>query len=244
MMASRWSQASRSNPLSNLYPGSPDSSVTRVDRHESPDHFAASPSSQEPAPLNDNCARYILSVMAVFLNPDPDHPLMLQSYFSDLSFRDFDSLDIHAEEAAETCADAPTRAPSSTRPMDAALRTQSSSSSVKSSKLSFHSTIQIPAPRSVYDKTHCSLVRSSAPVNALIAKYAGRIVFYLSASNWMVVNERLRAKIHSLTKDSSDNKDIGDLELIAHSALDRQRLVQLLIGMSYYLVFLLPLIKR
>ena len=234
-MASRWSQGSRCNPLSNMYPGSPDSSATRVDRHGSPDHSAALPSLQEPVPLNDNCARYVLSVMAVFLNPDPDHPLVLQSHFSDLSFRDFDSLDIHAEEAAETCAmDAPpTPALGSTRPMDAALRTQSSSSSVKSSKLSLHSAIQIPAPRSVYEKTHCSLVRSSAPVNALITKYAGRIVFYLSASNWMVVNERLRAKIHSLTKESSDNKDIGDLELLAHSALDRQRLVQLLIGLSH-----------
>ena len=237
MMASRWGQASRGNPL---YPGSPNSSVTRIDCHGSRDHSAAPPSLQEPVPLNDNCARYVLSVMAVFLNPDPDHPLILQNHFSDLSFRDFDSLDVHPEDAAVTFAVdvPPTPAP---RPLDIPLRTQSSSSSVKSSKPSLHSAIQIPTPRSVYEKTHCSLVRSSAPMNALIAKYAGRIVFYLSASNWMVVNERLRTKIHSLTKESSDNKDIGDLELIAHSALDRQRLVQLLIGMSP--VFLLPLIK-
>jgi len=231
MMASRWSQASRGNPLSNAYPGSSDSSITRVDRNGSSDHSAASPPLQEPVPLNDNCARYVLSVMAVFLNPDPDHPLMLHSHFSDLLFRDFDSLDLHAEEAGVYAP--PTPAPATPRPMDTPLRTQSSSNSVKSSKLSLHSTIQIPAPRSVYEKTHCSLVKSSAPVNTLIAKYAGRIVFYLSASNWMVVNERLRAKIHSLTKESPDNKDIGDLELIAHSALDRQRLVQLLIGMSH-----------
>jgi neurofibromin 1 len=76
-----------------------------------------------------------------------------------------------------------------------------------------------------------SLVRSALPINELITKYAGRIVFHLSASNWNGVYNRLRTKIHFLASNSSENPDVTDLQLIAHLALDKQRLVQLLNGM-------------
>ena len=77
-----------------------------------------------------------------------------------------------------------------------------------------------------------SLIRSALPVNELITKYVGRIVFHLSASNWNGVYNRLRTKIHFLASNSSENPDVTDLQLIAHLALDKQRLVQLLNGVS------------
>lgn len=232
-MASRWNQGLHSSSRSmRHYPMSPEShsvnGSTRSTRQTSSDHY-------EPSPLNDNCARYVLSVMVLFLRPSPDHPLMLRSPFSDLTFRDFSH--IVSEDSTENSPDTPITSPSHfTRPNGSILRPQSSSNSVKSGKMSLNSTIHIPVKKATYEKTHMSLVRSSTQVNTLIAKYAGRIVFHLSASNWLVVNERLRGKIHSLTKEVPENKDMGDLELIAHSALDRQRLVQLLIGRSFFVV--------
>ena len=82
----------------------------------------------------------------------------------------------------------------------------------------------------MYEKTHTSMVKSARPINDLIAKYSGRIIFHLSASNWTGVYARLRTKIHFLASNPSDNPDITDLQLMAHIALDKQRLVQLLSG--------------
>jgi neurofibromin 1 len=81
-----------------------------------------------------------------------------------------------------------------------------------------------------YEKTPVTLIKSSLSLNSLIAKFVGRIVYHLSASNWNVVFHRLRNKIHYLAGSIEDNPDVIDLTLINHSALDRSRLVQVLNG--------------
>jgi len=73
-----------------------------------------------------------------------------------------------------------------------------------------------------------SLVTSSLAVNDLIAKYVGRIIFHISASNWKVVFERLSTKISYIATHPEHNPDSIDLQLMSHSVLDRTRLVVLL----------------
>jgi hypothetical protein len=75
------------------------------------------------------------------------------------------------------------------------------------------------------------LARSHFSLNALILKFAGRIVYHLSASNWTVVLQRIRQKIRFLANSADDSPDIVDLSLMKHSSLDRTRLVQILQGM-------------
>ena len=74
------------------------------------------------------------------------------------------------------------------------------------------------------------LARSHFSLNALILKFAGRIVYHLSASNWSVVLQRIRNKIRFLANSPDDSPDIVDLNLMKHSSLDRTRLVQILQG--------------
>jgi len=81
------------------------------------------------------------------------------------------------------------------------------------------------------EKTPKVLARSHFSLNALILKFAGRIVYHLSASNWTVVLQRIRQKIRFLANSVDDNPDIVDLSLMKHSSLDRTRLVQILQGM-------------
>ncbi|KAG5648701.1 hypothetical protein DXG03_000048 [Asterophora parasitica] len=226
-MASRWN--------------SPMTGSTKGQRQGSSDYSIPPPTFQEPLPLDDNCARYVLSVMVLLMRQTsfPDHPVMLPNRFSDLTFRDFESHPLVAESQPEISLDSPTSAPEPSRAhqtQEAALRAQSSANSVRSGKLSLNSTIQFPATKTTYEKTHMSLVKSTVPVNDLIAQYAGRIVFQISASNWNVVYHRLRTKIHFLASNAAENPDVIDLQLMAHSALDRQRLVQLLNELSSLLV--------
>jgi len=238
-MASRWNQNARPSSRASNHPPSsaPDSPLptgaTKINRQASSEHSSSPPPLFEPPPLDDNCARYILSVMVLFLRQtaSPDSPLMSTNRSSDISFRDFESLDmliatpaLYAHRSGQTV---PTNI---SEPSEPALRTRISSNSVKSAKFSINSRIPIPANNLTYEKTHMSLVKSSLSVNNLVAKFAGRIVYHLSASNWTVVFHRLRSKIHFLASNSELNPDTVDLHLMSHSALDRQRLLQVLHG--------------
>jgi hypothetical protein len=71
-------------------------------------------------------------------------------------------------------------------------------------------------------------------LNSLVSKFAGIVIYHISASNWPVVFERVRAKIRALEKvERGAMPDTIDLQLMTQCALDRSRLVQLLQGMIH-----------
>ncbi|GLB34218.1 putative GTPase-activator protein for Ras-like GTPases [Lyophyllum shimeji] len=239
-MASRWNHPRPASRSSHNHTSTPDS-TTRLPRQASSDHSMSGSTFQEPIPLDDNCARYVLSVMVMLMKQTatPDQPLMLPNRFSDLTFLDFESHSMTYGQTSENGVENPPTPVSDysrTHTQDPNLRAQSSSNSVRSGKLSLSSTIHIPATKATYEKTHMFLVKSTTPMNNLIAQYAGRVVFQISASNWHVVYLRLRNKIHSLASITSGTLETHDLQLMAHCALDRQRLVQLLNELSSLLV--------
>src|ERR1700710_1321310 len=99
-MASRWNPNPRPPSQASSYPRSPESPVpgasSKRNRKAPSEHSSISPTTWvEPAALDDNCAKYILSVMVLFLRQtaSPESPLMLSSRSSDITFRDFESLD-------------------------------------------------------------------------------------------------------------------------------------------------------
>jgi hypothetical protein len=189
-------------------------------------HSTTPPPRSDPPPLDDNCARYVLSVMVLFLRQTTpmECRLMPSNRPAGNSYHDFESLDLPMSLPDLSPDDTPhstdtTRAPSRNHP---------SSSSIYSAKLSVRTTF--PLLTHDYEKTPVTLIKSSLSLNSLIAKFVGRIVYHLSASNWNVVFHRLRNKIHYLAGSTEDNPDVIDLTLINHSALDRSRLVQVLNG--------------
>ncbi|PPQ78909.1 hypothetical protein CVT25_002369 [Psilocybe cyanescens] len=232
-MASRWSHHPRANddrPLS-----SPDSPVppgsSKSSRRQAPSEYSINQSWQEPPPLDDACVKYILSVMVLFMRQtaSPDVPLMFQTRSTDIAFRDFEDVNMYTMNHVETPPPTTSEIP---------LRNQPSSNSVMSNKVSLASTTHIAATNTTYESTHMSLVKSSTSVNNLIAKYIGRIIFHISASNWIVVFERLSSKIAWLAGHSEQPSDLVDLQLLSHSVMDRQRLVQVLTQLSSLLVTL------
>lgn len=230
-MASRWNRDLRSSSRASdrpslISPDSPFSNGPTKRYRQAPSDIPSVPVQSELAPLDDSCAKYILSVMVLFLRQtaSADVPLMLALRSTDLSFRDFESIEninIWMQETADPEFQAAPEAP---------LRAQPSSASVRSIQTSIHSTIRIPATNTGYEKTHMSFLKSSLSVNGLIAKFAGRIIFHISVSNWAVVFSRLRTKIRHLGSSPEDNPDTVDLQLMTHGALDRQRLIYLLNG--------------
>ncbi|KAI9574812.1 hypothetical protein HD554DRAFT_2201766 [Boletus coccyginus] len=188
-------------------------------------------------PLDDNCARYVLSVMVLYLRQTaaPECRLMSSSNLApDASLHDFESVDIPtltSDDYAYNGLPLPPHISQASRPF---LKFKSSATSFRSLgaasgqgqfNRAFH-----------FERTHMALVKSTMALNILISKFAGRIVYSLSASNWMVVFHRIRTKIHYLANTAEDNPDTVDLLLMTHSAMDRSRLVQVLHELSSLLV--------
>jgi hypothetical protein len=221
-MASRWSQNSASAAAAERRSLSETSSNgTFQDGKLHPSSiFSFESFWQEPAPFDDACVKYILSVMVLFMRQTSvsEAPLTLQTRAADLSFRDFQK-------------DLVVTPPPPEHPPVVAntLRTQPSMSTLGPERVELKAHIPVAATNKNYEKTHMSLVVSSMSVNNLIARYVGRVVFHISASNWTVVHERLSSKISYLATHSESHADAVDLQLMAHSLMDRARLVGLLI---------------
>ncbi|KAF8883153.1 hypothetical protein CPB84DRAFT_1817082 [Gymnopilus junonius] len=237
-MASRWSNPSAppsgsSNDQCLPLPGSSSSSNAS---HSN----SANSIWQEPQPLDDACVKYILSVMVVFMRQTAttaDPPLMLQIRSTDTGFRDFeDNYPLSSPSSSSGYTPPPPPPPPPSPRPDIRLRPQPSSVSVRSSKVSIKSNVHLPATNTLYEKTHMSLVKSTLSVNNLIAKYVGRVIFHISASNWSVVYDRLSTKIAYLATHMDTPPDVVDLQLISYSILDRIRLVTLLNQLSSLLV--------
>ena len=195
----------------------------------------------DPYPLDDNCARYILSVMVLYLRQtaSPEARLMSSSNLApDASLHDFESVDLPTESSAfddylgKTGPSLPPHISQGQRPV---LKLKTSSASFHSAGSASSGHWQLGRTFQ-FEKTHMALVNSTLALNLLISKFAGRIVYHLSASNWLVVFHRIRQKIHFLANTTEDNPDTIDLQLMTYSAMDRARLVQVLHELSSLLV--------
>lgn len=242
-MASRWRQTTESRPgtrngdYGSGYStplDSPSHTLARSARFKPSRDFLLNspPPTAELTPIDENCARYILSVMVFFLRQtsrplsgDEDTSVLMEDYDSQEQLRPpsftFGSYDGLAQGGTFSSVPQP------------AIRNQASATSFGSEA----SRIPIPVDTLVYTPTSQTLVDSIPSLNNLILKTVGSIVYHLSASNWPIVFSRVRNKIHALEHDKSGlYADVTDLQLMALSALDRSRLVQLLQGTTliYY----------
>lgn len=254
-MASRWNSGDAPRPSSRAskpvgraasasnVPVSPNPPGTsRQGRNMSTDQFSTQIPYSEPPPLDDNCARYILSVVILFLRQTapPEFRLMSSAnlqYDSSSSFYDLESIDM------ATTPDnwfEPTREAGAEPNPKSVIRNQASLSSMGSggsSTLKNPTAIPLPAGSLTFERTLPTLCQSSMQLNTLIEKFAGRVVYLLSASNWPVVFTRIQAKIRYLSgHNTEENPDIIDLHLMSHSALDRARLVQIMQELSSLLL--------
>ncbi|KAF5371189.1 hypothetical protein D9758_004214 [Tetrapyrgos nigripes] len=238
-MASRWLSC---NPRSSSRT-STDDARRAANRPGSADQPSTPIPWLEPPPLEESCAKYLLSVMVLFLRQTTiqDNSLLMPfSSFADISFRDFETAEtpvaaqLISSQERENSVNG-----NRVNVVKQELRERPSSSSFKSTgKLSTCSYIVVPGANATYEKTHMSLVNSTVSLNNHIRKFAGRIIFHISASNWRVVFHRLRSKIHLLASD--DVSDPTDLQMLTHSLLDKQRLIHVFNELSSLLVNMGP----
>jgi hypothetical protein len=240
-MASRWTHYPRPNSRASHDVGSapdsprPGASTSGRSRQE---YVSTPPPWSEPPALDDNCAKYILSVMVMFLRQTTPEgtPLLPANRGMDANFRDFENQIGYLKRDEEP------QPQSRSTPDPPELRARPSSTSISSATMSIGgystggismgSVIPIRTGNTVYEKTHVSQIQSQYALHELIAKFAGRAIFHISATNWKVVFYRLRTKIHFLASHSDEAPDTIDLQVLGHCVLDRSRLTQILTGMS------------
>ncbi|CDO69579.1 hypothetical protein BN946_scf184759.g19 [Trametes cinnabarina] len=248
-MASRWgsrpedtrsnSQGSRPAPASK--PTTPDSAghASGRARHASTEHLSTSATTLvEPPAIDDNCARYIISVMVLILRQTAPRKYRLTSAANltfDASYQDFESVESHEfgtnDDLLPTI---PPIIPGAPRTMNRAKHP--SSTSLNSTGVASSISSRWPQHSTAYEKTSFLVSKSILSLHSSIAKYTGRIIYHLSASNWTVILNRIRQRIHGLASASDAEQDTVDLQLIAYSALDRSKLVQSLQELSSLLM--------
>lgn len=187
----------------------------------------------EPPPLDDNCARYILSVMILYLRqtaPSETSTEPFDNFNFTTSFHDFETTEYPGMPSVVQ----------SDPSFGLGITTESigmprSRGQRPPSPIHKHNDPSTPftvLPQHIthYEKTSQMLFRSTVSLSLMIAKYVGRVLYHLSASNWPMVLEKIKKRIHVLANAPDDGPDMIDLQLIAHSLLDRNRLFQILTG--------------
>jgi len=245
-MASRWnrypddsrtaSQANSSNPTLPTSPVSTSRSSRKSRQPSSEPLYSPSVLLTEPPPLDEACAKYILSLMVVFLRQTapPEGRLMSSANLSfEATFHDFETIDnvdapLNSQYISEDIG-----LEGEGRSLGPSSRPLNTSPSVNGSQMTQVTVVPLAQHNTRLEMTPKVLARSHFSLNALILKFAGRIVYHLSASNWTVVLQRIRQKIRFLANAADDNPDVVDLNLMKHSSLDRTRLVQILQGMFH-----------
>ena len=200
----------------------------------------------EPSPLDDNCARYILSVMILYLRQTalPETNIEPFDNFNfTTSFYDFETTEYPGMPPAvqsDPSFGLGVTAESIGMPRSRGKRSPSPFHQANDPSAPFTS---LPQHFTHYEKTSQMLHKSTVSLNLMIAKYVGRVLYHLSASNWPMVLEKIKKRIHVLANAPEDGPDIIDLQLMAHSLLDRNRLFQILIGETEF-TFSLRYIKN
>ena len=192
----------------------------------------------EPPLLDENVAKYTLSVVSLYVKQTSawgDQPKASGHIHSDPFYDSF--------EGAEKCG------PSTSAPFVLPIR---------HIPLSFRKAVHRGAgpsngphhpPPLVTSTTTASthellgintplLGSSAASVNALLSKYVHKLHFRVSASNWSAIFSCIRFRIHHFAKgveDSGPDTNI-DMKLLQYCALDRARLVQVFQELSSLLV--------
>ncbi|KAI0686496.1 hypothetical protein BC835DRAFT_1523052 [Cytidiella melzeri] len=194
---------------------------------------------EEPPPLDDSCAKYILHVMALFLRDaaPPNQRLMSAASMNfNASFNDLESVEsIEVTSSVGIFSTGPTVPRSIGSLYTTSTRAKLSRRSQAQGAIA-RASVHYPQHVVSYERTSTILCDSISAMTSMIAKYAGRIVYHLSASNWPVVFQRIKSKIHVLASTSDEDFDIMDVKLMTNCWLDRFRLVQLLTELSSLLV--------
>jgi len=187
----------------------------------------------EPPPLDDNCARYILIVMILYLRQTAPSETSIEPFDNfnfTTSFHDFETTEYPGMPSvvqSDPSFGLGITTESIGMPRSRGKRPPSPVHKHSDSSAPFTA---LPQHFAHYEKTSQMLYKSTVSLSLLIAKYVGRVLYHLSASNWPMVLEKIKKRIHVLANTPDDGPDMIDLQLIAHSLLDRNRLFQILTG--------------
>lgn len=244
-MASRWCDPrQRSDPASREASVAPDSPIPPPYLPHHPpgsDHHSSPSLWSEPPPIDSNIAKYILHVLVTFLTPSSYLPTSSSDFSTvEMVFWEYQQLDlykssVYLESRRDASTSADNRIPSATGRTSPTpiLRNRHSATSMQSSLPSMSSSY-VPSAfvSTAYESTHMSLVNDMHILNKLVVKFAGRIIHHLSAANWKVVFSKVRSRIHQLADNERKEPppDTPDLFIMAHCALDRVKLIQVLNG--------------
>ena len=163
---------------------------------------AAAARQSDPPPLEDALAKYVLSVLSRFLNEGT-----------------------HDGDQAALAESTPTPNPNNSSSNNNNNNNVGNSNSSSSRRRTDTDSLPIATSQS-------TAAIQDPELSNEIYKTAGRILFYISASNWPIVFARLKARIQHLSTTNDDWPETAELKLLETASLNQRRLGQVLTGMT------------
>nr|XP_031861450.1 uncharacterized protein CI109_003054 [Kwoniella shandongensis]KAA5528522.1 hypothetical protein CI109_003054 [Kwoniella shandongensis] len=185
-------------------------------------HSISSPRSElpqcwpDPAPFDDNLAKYLLSVMLIYVRAVSE---------------DFNL----SNSAAGPAPGKETKNGSGTALSGAWTKNMAGSSSAYCLGIDYlqeHSYPSTSASQATVSNSRSRVLSAKCSTTATtvteLTTAISRIIFYLSASNWPILLSRLRQRISHLTTTIEESPDVIELRLLKWANLDRARLSQVI----------------
>lgn len=191
------------------------------------------PPYEHPLPLGEDCAKYTMSVIAMYLQA-----LRLPSKSSNLD-RLNKLVEVTSEQVRKSRPTSQTAADEANLALPRLPRRDFRSEDASATNVE----CKFPLPKDAFswEITHISRLNNISLLTADILKYLGHIIYFLSVSNWDVVFERCNQKLTQLSQANEDAMDATDLQFLLHCAIDKTRLIRLLNGQLVF--FARPKIK-
>ncbi|TDL29911.1 hypothetical protein BD410DRAFT_780416, partial [Rickenella mellea] len=228
---------SPTHPISSLKGATPRQYMTQASYDRS------SPASLwlEAPPLDEACAKWLISLVVHLLRqatPRDSRSMWYGNLNFDATLFGFESVESeNGNDCQEMLYVFPPEPPEMMKPHPPPQRGPRKHPSLTSMASAMTASIPIPRSTQTFRATARTLTSSSLSLHSLVGKWAGNIVYLLSASNWSVVFSRIRHKIRGLSQPSSEESvDIVDLQLMQYCAFDRGRLIQMMQELSSLLV--------
>ncbi|KAF8524568.1 hypothetical protein BU17DRAFT_84597 [Hysterangium stoloniferum] len=207
--------------------------------------------SLNPPPLEDTVAKYILRAMIDIIRRSG--PTKVDSIKSNDRLESLDIL----HDLASLELDSSTNAGGHSLPIDSELgippaapsaspfgagafdRQQNNRSTMSFSSERTVSPSVLPSVATFLPSAHEVRSSQSSTVKApmFLTYLAGRVIYRLSFTNWDILFQRIRMKIHQLASNATDEAlDITNLKLVTYCRVDKIRLKQVMVELSSLLV--------
>ncbi|WWC91180.1 uncharacterized protein L201_006121 [Kwoniella dendrophila CBS 6074] len=174
----------------------------------------------DPQPLEDNLARYGLSIILLYVRMVSSESSIYDRSSPSTNSKDTKGTGTSSSTSSRSISPSSSSYTLGTRFIQEHSYPSSSSSSSSSSSLQYKSHMK--------PKMLSATCPTTTATIAQMTKYISKVIFHFSASNWNLVLSRIKSKIGYLQTTIEESADVTEIRLLEWANLTKSRLIQVI----------------